>query len=300
MTRVHYHLSSNFGDLLTPWIIEQITGSAPVYVPADCPEPFYTATGSILESLGPAAVVWGVGVATKWQQPPESKKIRGRVLYVDEEAGPTNFGSQLVTGELRFDTVPRAVRGAEAAKHLRATQPYEPLLADPGLLLSRLSPFHYSERGSSIGIIYSWVEKEFVEQNWKGDENCPIMLIPAELPVDEFIQRLNCCAETVSSTLHGLVASVSYGIRTRWVDFEGEKKMRMGDGTKYRDFLGSLGSGEPANWCRTPVNLSQAPGCDLTHLPVLYATNARVIEMQDALMRTCPLPGIKEEYRVEK
>lgn len=215
MSRVkaYWHQSDNFGDRLTPYIIEKLTGDEPEFLhpskdyDGDC----FIITGSILSSpiLGINDRIWGAGVANIFDA-------------IDQRA--------------KFHAVRGPITLSKLSLFNRATCE----IGDPGLLLPKL----YKKEDSShhckklTGVIASWVDSDVID--------IP-NLIKAEQGVEQFVDAVCSRHFIASSTLHGLITAIAYGIPCKWVTF-GDRM--MGDGTKFRDFFQSIGymNEEPEDW----------------------------------------------------
>ena len=64
MIAAYWYVSGNFGDALTPWMIERISGRQACYVPAKHPESHYIVVGSILAEAHATSIVWGAGIGS--------------------------------------------------------------------------------------------------------------------------------------------------------------------------------------------------------------------------------------------
>src|SRR3990167_741723 len=60
----HWMISDNFGDRLTPWLIENIRGERPTWVSQTFDAEYYVASGSILNLANEHAKEWGAGLAS--------------------------------------------------------------------------------------------------------------------------------------------------------------------------------------------------------------------------------------------
>ncbi len=55
----------NFGDALTPWIIQRITGRYPVFLRPEHPHDKYFVVGSIMSYARRSCAVWGAGIMSR-------------------------------------------------------------------------------------------------------------------------------------------------------------------------------------------------------------------------------------------
>jgi len=205
----HWHKCTNFGDALTPYLIEKISKQDVEYVEVNSEPPPMMVTGSILGHNTFRGIIWGTGCAFESDLDPE--------LF-----NPPFNDFQII-----------ATRGA-LSKELVEQSGHKPVAyGDPGLGLPRF----YSptiEKKYDVGIICSWVDFEYVDGYYKDDRIKAINSMGSLNVVEEKIDELLECRVIVSSTLHGLVAAIAYGIPCILVKFS--DKM-VGTGFKFRDFL---------------------------------------------------------------
>lgn len=200
MIKATWCISNNIGDVLTPWLIEKITGQLPLYVPFDVRTPKFMVTGSILNHAVEYTTVWGAGLAEK-------------------EHGAKE-GVNAV-----------AVRGPLTARQIRMQSgiPVE-VVGDPALLMPR---FYKPEARQlyEVGICPHYVHQDEF-QRWIGDK--PIKLLNVFDSPEKFVDDLLSCKVVYSSSLHGLILADAYGIPSHWI--EGISPLG-GDGMKFTDHL---------------------------------------------------------------
>lgn len=195
----YWFRSSNFGDQLTPYLVEKISGLKPVFVsPTDGIE-HVSIIGSILENCGADTVVWGSGFCYEGAEnrlnPEKVLAIRGRL-------------SQEKSGNM------------------------ECALGDPALLLPRIiNPIHVKKY--RVGIIPHVVDLMNVYRYY-ANRYTDYQIINLSNPVEQVIQEILECETTISSSLHGLVVSHAYGIPSKWVEFSDSV---LGSGFKFRDYF---------------------------------------------------------------
>ena len=104
---------------------------------------------------------------------------------------------------------------------------------DPALLC----PLYYNPSNQTkkhkLGVIPHYVDFEDVSNVASND----IYIINPQQDVESFIQEICSCEMTISSTLHGLILCIAYGIPTKWVQWS---KRIAGGNFKYYDFFTSL------------------------------------------------------------
>jgi pyruvyltransferase len=205
----YWHDCENFGDRLTPYLIEKISGENVQWVPPNYRSSPLMVTGSILGSNIHRATVWGTGCAFK------------------DDLNPNTMASP----SWEFNII--ATRG-KLSKQLVEKAGHKPTAyGDPGLILPRIYQPNV-EKKYSLGLVCSWVDYEYVSSKFIDER---IAVINTMGPVETIINRMMECDTIISSALHGLVAAVAYGIPTAWAKFS--DKM-IGDGFKYHDFSSCL------------------------------------------------------------
>jgi pyruvyltransferase len=108
-----------------------------------------------------------------------------------------------------------------------------------------------------------------------------ILVINVLDSVEKVLDDIYSCEKTLSSSLHGIIASNTYGIASTWVEFS---KKLTGDGSKFIDYFLSINT-KPYK----PVNLiNEIPNSKI--LIDIANKNGRMINQIDIdkLMKTCP------------
>jgi pyruvyltransferase len=153
-------------------------------------------------------VIWGCGTA------------------YNNEIVPGKFG-----GPQDFKII--ATRGPLTMKMVQDCG-HQPLYyGDPGLLLPRwFKPT--VEKRYELGIVQSWVDKDQIMAQYGQAAH----IIDIMQPVEEVITQICACERVVAGCLHGLIAAVAYGVPTVGARISNRL---LGDGTKFKDFLQSIG-----------------------------------------------------------
>lgn len=205
----------NFGDILTPYIVEHFTKKKIKRIPSIL-RPFlehFFVIGSILQKSKATTIIWGSG-------------------YISEKAF--------------CDTQPKkiyAVRGPKTRdKLLKEGYDCPEVYGDPALLLPEIyqheEPIH---KKYSIGIIPHYVDKAhpWLDQ-FLGIENVKIIDVQQKNPllvIDEILQ----CEKIMSSSLHGIIVADAYQVPSLWVSFS---DLVVGNGFKFQDYFLSVGRDE--------------------------------------------------------
>jgi hypothetical protein len=200
----------NFGDWVTPYLYKKITGTDPLFCPPGLGFPTTTVlgAGSILRHVKTpdTAIVWGSGIISsedKFEKPRKIQAVRG----------PLTRKRCL---ELGFDC--------------------PEIYGDPAILLPIFySPDKNQEKKYTLGIIPHFINFKLAKKIFGSIDGARI--IDVTQPLEKVVNDIIECETTVSSSLHGLIVSHAYGVRSAWVEF-GEQL--MGDGTKFQDYFSAF------------------------------------------------------------
>ncbi len=195
----------NFGDKLTPYLIEKLTGEKPFRVNEYCNKTYYMMSGSILDRSSHNAIVFGSGIIKKDENVIRPKKIL-------------------------------AVRGPLTRKRLiqlgyNCPETY----GDPALLLPLIYKPKDIIKNYKIGIIPHYIDYSYVKD--QIGKNKHFLIINIFDPIEKVIDDINKCEKTISSSLHGLIVSHAYNEASLWVKFSDNL---AGDDTKFHDYLYSV------------------------------------------------------------
>lgn len=192
----------NFGDLLSPWLVEKMTSLPVEFSERDTPH--YVTIGSIVGRASDKSILWGTGsfgTETKVRLPPKAKY--------------------------------HAVRGPLTRQILKNSKiEAPPIYGDPALL----APLYYYPDlpiTHELGVVVRWSEKE-----WKtADVDPRVKIINLKTSsVEETISDFLSCRKIISSSLHGLIIADAYGIPNAWRQSETGK----GGIFKYFDYFASV------------------------------------------------------------
>lgn len=237
----HKEGNGNFGDELNPYIIGKLTDETIVQVEGGTiinkritilkniisqilhreisikqafkstyfqvlSKPVIIAIGSVIDRYRMSnCIVWGTGM-----------------MFPDREIRPAKF---------------LAVRGKITQERLRKLNYKAPeVLGDPALLLPLVYTPKPLSRKYKLGIIPHFRHLEQVKE--LVSENNDYLLINILDPVEKIIDEINSCELTLSTSLHGIIASHSYGIPSIWVDITGE--LLAGGSLKFHDYFSSV------------------------------------------------------------
>jgi len=194
----------NFGDLVTPYLIEKMTGGKVFWCnPHFCLKKYYVVTGSVLQMINRNAIVWGAGIlfhGDKISKPKQVLAVRG----------PLSRNRIL---ELGYDC--------------------PEIYGDPALLLPQLyTP--KTKKEYEVGIIPHYVDYEKVKGAVKAES---VLVINVFDHVEKVVDDINRCKRTISSSLHGIITSHAYEIPSIWVRFSDQL---AGQDIKFEDYFLSV------------------------------------------------------------
>jgi pyruvyltransferase len=200
---------NNFGDWIGAWLAKKITGKAPAGpIHATVAHPSIYSVGSIISQLMPGAIVWGSGI-------------------IKFECRPKR-GTPSV----------RSVRGPLTRRRLQQCRIKCPeRYGDPGMIMPRYAPAPGGPKKYKLGIIPHYVDYKAMLAHPIAKDPRILIIDLKTINVDKVLRELWQCERTVSSSLHGVIISVAYGIPTRW--FMVGNKI-FGNHVKYFDFFLSL------------------------------------------------------------
>lgn len=198
--------SSNLGDAITPFIIEQMTGKKAYFVNPQEDVKKYMLTGSILNWDVKNAVVFGCGLASKTDVVPTGKDIHG-------------------------------VRGVLTGEILkRQNIPFAEVYGDPALMLPRFIKPSKEYEKTKIGVLPHYVDQHKVISKFNDWHN-DVLYIDILGSLEDLVDQINQCRIVYSSTLHGIIFCHAYGIPCYWTKFSDNV---LGDGMKFYDHYTSL------------------------------------------------------------
>lgn len=226
----------NFGDDLTPYLFNKLTDERYRYVKFACTriqilkqfisgvlhgkfsiiylkqfviglfiKKYIVSIGSVLSAYSSSrCIVWGTGIIS------ENEKIRKSIFL--------------------------AVRGKYTLNAVRKTGCNTPItLGDPALLL----PIVYEptvRKVYKLGIIPHIIHYEYVMNFFISDEINVINLNCSD--TEKIVNEIFSCEYTISTSLHGLIVSHAYGIKSLW--YQIPEIPLWGDGVKFNDYFSSV------------------------------------------------------------
>jgi pyruvyltransferase len=200
----------NFGDLLTASLIDRMTGCEPFHardVRGWHSGAVVSAIGSILQAVrGSEIVVWGSG-------------------FLRESSAFAQIPAEI-----------RAVRGPlTRAQVLKQGVACPEVYGDPALLYPRFFRPHVRKR-FRLGLVpHYWDKPDPNVARLRANEDT--LLIDVQRDPDSVIRDMLACEAIASSSLHGVILALAYGIPAAWVEFSDKVE---GKGFKFRDFFMSI------------------------------------------------------------
>lgn len=233
----------NFGDELSPVLVERLTGQKTVYTSIKHAD--IVAIGSILDKV----------LRVAWKRP----------FYFQFK--PIKVWG---TGAFGFDTLKKsrmidvlAVRGPMTRDRLEL--PTDTVLGDPGILVGTFD----IPRGKKYrwGIIPHLFDQEDTRIRQMLDATPDSVMIDLSNPdLDQTVADVAACDYIFSSSLHGLITADALGIPHIWGTF-GDRL--LGGEWKFKDYFASM---------NREVNVVEATGCDLRTLePMATCTDAALM-----------------------
>ena len=165
---------------------------------------FIVAIGSVLSHVNSASCkVWGSGIISK-----------------NDIINPAQF---------------YAVRGKYTQNRMKELNLLVPdTIGDPALLLPLLYSIQKKNK-YKIGVIPHYVHYSDVKSNINSEE---VLIIDLTNSIEQIVKQINSCQYTISTSLHGIIVSQSYGIPSLWYNIDGKKL--GGDNVKFYDYFSSV------------------------------------------------------------
>jgi pyruvyltransferase len=184
-----YGISVNFGDALSPLIVERILRRKLHIVDEQYPQPKFIAGGSSLHCARDEDVLWGAGLRTE-EDCDSSPGFRG--LTVAAVRGPLT--RDFLLKRYQFD-VPE-------------------VYGDPAVLLPKLFP-EWQRRTvkGRIGVIPHFSNRH----EYSSSDGRVVVIFPNQEP-QTVVADILSCEFVVAGSLHGLIVAEAFGIPARWLN----------------------------------------------------------------------------------
>jgi pyruvyltransferase len=220
----YWNPTNNFGDMLSPVVLEWISGQKVKRVPRNA-EGKFLVIGSILRALQKNDIVWGAGS-----------------MYDEPLPLPSGVKILAIRGPLTRECFIKGGKNSESIPEV---------YGDPALLMPKIyKPVKVGVR-FDIGIILNEVDKPYFKLNQTSSK---IKLININDPWRKIINLICACDSIISSSLHGIIVAEAYGIPAIWIKVTDKVK---GNGFKFQDYFLSTGRDyqAPVIW---DVNINKA------------------------------------------
>lgn len=211
------HSASAVGDILGPWIVDQITGIPPKWCRRD---QGLLVGGNTLSMATGEQEVWGSGILQRGDTvSPEAtiKSVRGPLSY----AAVTSSGGRCAG-----------------------------VFGDPAMLLPTFIPRRRKEARFEVGLIRHerHLADDVAMQHVKD-----ISLVGSGVEViKRVINEIQECESVLSTSVYGVMIANAYGIPARWCVAGNRNSQYSGDRTEFEDYFGSVGIAT-----QVPLDLSE-------------------------------------------
>ena len=195
---------TNFGDMITPYIFKKITNKKPIYTNNSKKKYILFGAGSILNNSKNNSIIWGTGSMyedSKFSKPHKIYSVRGKL-------------TRDLCLKLGYDC--------------------PEIFGDIGLLLPKFYRPKISKK-FKIGIIPHYIDFEICNKLFNNSHD--IIVIDLTNNIENVIDLILSCDYTISSSLHGIIASHAYDIKSLWCEFSNDI---LGNGFKFYDYYSSL------------------------------------------------------------
>lgn len=212
--KINWHRSINFGDQLNPYIINHFLGYWPQKYEiwsesegrhVELTDPHIMLLGSILNEANQHTTVVGAGFVSETSvciAKPKFLSVRGKL------------------------TLERIQKIYGDSKNI--------FLGDPALSVPKIYNPNV-EKKYNIGIIPHLIDEDFVRRKFRNCRIISLKMNSSEVcEIERIISEINECETTISSSLHGLIISHSYGIPSLWAEFSDNV---IGGGFKFMDYF---------------------------------------------------------------
>lgn len=273
---------ANFGDALSPYIIEKLSGNKIIkkdlyHGGMFCIRCLYgylrrrkfkrltfatwpwennlMAIGSILEFANKKSIVWGSG-------------------FMKAESKYTDVGKIL------------AVRGPLTATRVKELSNIEcQTLGDPAILLPIIYQPNQQKR-NKIGIIPHMIETDLFIKNYSFlDKNHFLIIDLRTRNIEYTIKQITSCRMVLSTSLHGIIVSHAYGIPAIWI-----KKNLNDGGFKFADYFMSVGISPYKGFTNIEEILSNKEYINnfFTENQDISLPKNNLVDLQKALLKVAP------------
>jgi hypothetical protein len=248
--------SSNFGDALSPWVVQKLTGVTPFYVDSLSSDfEHYIVTGSVASAARRNSICWSPGVMWYYERPDR------------------NATWLAVRGPLTRSAINTA--GGKCPD----------IFGDPAILLPRYCP-PSSDKKYDLSIIAHYIEHSRISAGGWIDViiRDDIHFINVYDPIEKICKEISESKRIISSSLHGCIAADAYAVPWKWVKFTNNVG---GDDCKFMDHFLAVGR-EDLSF----IDLRSRVQCKEVLLDMTknasFTPEDRMERMRERLMSCCP------------
>src|SRR5690625_364035 len=235
----HKEGHGNFGDELNTYIVEKLTGKKVKYININyfgLPVVIFlkTLTYQLLKT-GLSFFDYLENLYFYFIRRPKVLVGIGSVLQSVKTNNCIVWGAGIIESSATFGEADfRAVRGKKTQQRLRELGYKVPeAIGDPAILLPLLYQPKVKKK-YKMGIIPHFIH--FQEMKTLATDE--ILVINLLEPIEKVIDQINSCEFTFSSSLHGIIVSHAYGVKSVWITNELNKL--SGDDIKFADYFSSV------------------------------------------------------------
>lgn len=226
----------------------------PIQKVSFCNEKVLYAVGSIIDNIGSNAIIWGSGLGRTYS------RIKGH---------PDIWA---VRGYLTLNNLPKGYDKSKIA------------VGDPAVLLPLIIKKEKVEPIHELGLIPHFEDYDFFERNY-GNKYKIIDIRTRD--VSSFIDEVISCRYILSTAMHGIIISQSYGVPALWIR---RLEMNVGD-FKFADYFSSVNIPLYDGFTNIDEILTK------TDIPLFFSKNrdksmvnpTKLVEVQQALIKSFKL-----------
>ncbi len=299
----HNEGQGNFGDELSPFIIERLSGLRVAYVDIRyLNDDKWMAIKTLIVNLLRRNI--GMGKFFKFLcynliSKPKVLLAVGSILQITKASNYNIWGSGVIYSRAKFPNHRFcAVRGDYSRQRIKELGYKDPIIVgDPAILL----PLIYSQERNKrykVGIIPHFMHYKDIKEHFSMRDVLVINLLD---DFEKIISEICSCEITLSTSLHGIIVSHSYGIPSIWGDFSQTKSKINGDNVKFKDYFSSVKLPEylpvKIDWGGDRENIQEKiQELTIRYSDVLLPDINLLRELQKGLIEVAPFP-VKTEYR---
>jgi hypothetical protein len=250
----------NFGDVLSPYLIEKLTNIPPKFVGR---AEGLLAIGSIIKWASDNSHVWGSGTSSKDIPLPKGAKYHA-------VRGPYTRNEVLKNG-------------GECPE----------VYGDPAWLLPAV--VEKSTCDGSTGLVLHYIHEDGDIKVESGIKRIPIKRVGIQ-EIEDFLIEFTSCKRIISTSLHGVIIANAYGIPVIWATVSNSASAIHGDGIKFKDYFLSIGIDENLQ----PIDLTSYDSLDdKTFADEMYWLPKRKIDTKSLLL-SAPFLETVDKKIIEK